>query len=170
MESSELAAAVFFRTAFGSAAESALNFCVLLSSFGNLLAVLVSQSRQIREIARQGVLPFSEFWVSTKPFGTPIGPYILKWAFTFLMIVAPPAGDAFQFVVSLKSYPDAMFQVAMGVGLILLRQRRDRSGTPRSNFSAWWIFVILFLLTQFYLLIMPWIPPTDGIYSGTVSL
>lgn len=62
-----------------------------------------------------------------------------------------------------------MFQVAMGVGLILLRQRRDRSGTPRTKFRAWWIFVILFLLTQFYPLIMSWIPPTDGIYGGTVS-
>ncbi|KAF5636134.1 high affinity methionine permease [Fusarium sp. NRRL 52700] len=100
---SSLAAAVFFRTAFGSSAESALNFCVLLSSFGNLLAVLISQSHQIREIARQGVLPCTEFWVSTKPFGTPIGPYLLKWEFTFLMIVAPPAVHAFQFVVSLKT-------------------------------------------------------------------
>jgi amino acid transporter len=170
IESSELAAAVFFRTAFGSAAESALNFCVLLSSFGNLLAVLVTQSRQIREIARQGVLPWTSFWVSTKPFGTPIGPYVLKWAFTFLMIVAPPAGDAFQFVVSLKSYPDAMFYVFMAVGLLLIRRRRARSGTPRSDFRAWWIMVALYILTQVYLLIMPWIPPTGGIYAGTVSL
>lgn len=170
IESKEVAAAVFFRTAFGSAAESALNFCVLLSSFGNLLAVLVSQSRQIREIARQGVLPWTEFWVSTKPFGTPVGPYLLKWAFTFLMIVAPPAGDAFQFVVSLKSYPDAIFHVAMGAGLILLRRRRERSGTPPSDFKAWCILVILYLLTQVYLLVMPWIPPVGGIYAGTVSL
>ncbi|KAG7426370.1 High-affinity methionine permease [Fusarium oxysporum f. sp. raphani] len=146
LESKELSAAVFFRTAFGSSAESALNFCVLLSSFGNLLAVLISQSRQIREIARQGVLPGTEFWVSTKPFGTPIGPYLLKWGFTFLMIVAPPAGDAFQFVVSLKTYPDAIFHAAMGVGLLLIRRR-----------------------PQVFLLVMPWIPPECGIYAGTVS-
>lgn len=69
----------------------------LLSAFGNLLVVLIGQSRQIREIGRQGVLPWTEFWVTTKPFGTPIGPYLLKWAFTSIMIVAPPVGDAFQF-------------------------------------------------------------------------
>lgn len=170
MESGQLAAAVFFRTVFGATAESALNFCVLLSAFGNLLAVLVNQSRQIREIGRQGVLPWTEFWVSTKPFGTPLGPYLLKWAFTFLMIVAPPAGDAFQFVVSLKSYPEAIFHVAMGVGLLLLRWRRTRAGTPPSEFRAWWILVALYLLAQVYLLVMPWIPPVGGIYSGTVSL
>ncbi|KAI8398917.1 hypothetical protein FOFC_20144 [Fusarium oxysporum] len=162
LESKELAAAVFFRTAFGSSAESALNFCVLLSSFGNLLAVLISQSRQVREIARQGVLPWTEFWVSTKPFGTPIGPYLLKWGFTFLMIVAPPAGDAFQFVVSLKTYPDAIFHAAMGVGLLLIRRRRSRSDTPRSDFRAWWALVILLWCT--YMIVGIGIMATCGIY------
>lgn len=45
----------------------------------------------------QGVLPWTGFWVSTKPFGTPFGPYLLKWALTLLMILAPPAGDAYNF-------------------------------------------------------------------------
>ena len=97
-ESSELAAGVFFTAVFGNgAAETALNVLILLSAYGNLLAVLIGQSRLIREIGRQGVLPFTPFWVSTKPFGTPLGPYLLKWGMTFIMIVAPPAGDAFQF-------------------------------------------------------------------------
>ncbi|RKK95170.1 hypothetical protein BFJ68_g14896 [Fusarium oxysporum] len=120
LESKELSAAVFFRTAFGSSAESALNFCVLLSSFGNLLAVLIT-------------------------------------------------GDAFQFVVSLKTYPGAIFHAAMGVGLLLIRRRRSRSGTPRSDFRAWWALVILYLLAQVFLLVMPWIPPEGGIYAGTVT-
>ena len=46
---------------------------------------------------RQGVLPYTEFWVSTKPFGTPLGPYLIKWFVTIIFIIAPPAGDAFQF-------------------------------------------------------------------------
>lgn len=52
-ESSELAAGVFFTTVFGKGgAETALNVLILLSAFGNLLAVLVGQSRMIREIGR----------------------------------------------------------------------------------------------------------------------
>ncbi|KPM42493.1 hypothetical protein AK830_g4073 [Neonectria ditissima] len=168
-ESGEIAAAVFFQTAFGDTAESALNFCVLLSSFGNLLVVLIGQSRQIREIGRQGVLPFTEFWVSTRPFGTPIGPYLLKWLFTFIMIVAPPAGDAFQFVVSLKTYPDAIFYVALATGIYLVRRRRQRSGTPPSNFRAWNALPAFYLLIQVYLLVMPWFPPKGGPYAGDVS-
>lgn len=46
---------------------------------------------------RQGVLPWTNFWVTTKPFGTPVGPYFVKWALTALMILALPSGDAFNF-------------------------------------------------------------------------
>jgi hypothetical protein len=46
---------------------------------------------------RQGVLPYPEVWASTKPFGTPTAPYLLKWGLSILMILAPPAGDAFNF-------------------------------------------------------------------------
>ena len=74
-----------------------LNFFIALSSFGNLVAVLLGTSRLIRECGRQGVLPWTSFWVSTKPFGTPIGPYFVKWMLTIVLILAPPAGDAFSF-------------------------------------------------------------------------
>lgn len=46
---------------------------------------------------RQGVLPGTRFWVSTWPFGTPAGPYILDWALTVVVILAIPTGDAFNF-------------------------------------------------------------------------
>jgi hypothetical protein len=63
---------------------------------GELVAPIVS--RQLTSfLFRQGVLPFTTFWTSTRPFGTPLGPYFLKWSLTVLMILAPPAGDAFNF-------------------------------------------------------------------------
>lgn len=53
-EASEIAASVFFSKLFGDskAAANVLNFLVLLSSFGNLLAVLIGSSRMLREIGR----------------------------------------------------------------------------------------------------------------------
>lgn len=52
-KSGEIAASVFFTTVFRSrGAETALNVLVLLSAFGNLLAVLIGSSRMIREIGR----------------------------------------------------------------------------------------------------------------------
>lgn len=97
MTANTTTASLFFSAVFGSQAARGLNMLVILSAFGNLVTVLIGQSRVIREIGRQGVLPYPKFWVTTKPFGTPIGPYVLKWAMTVLMIVAPPAGDAFDF-------------------------------------------------------------------------
>ncbi|KAI2616808.1 amino acid transporter [Hypoxylon sp. NC1633] len=169
-ESKEIAAAVFFVSVFGEGrAEQALSVLVLLSAFANLLAVLIGQSRVIREIGRQGVLPYTEFWVSTKPFGTPLGPYFLKWLMTFIMIVAPPAGDAFQFIVSLQSYPQGIFQLALAVGVYLVRRQHKRLGQAAADFKTWDIVLIIYILLNIYLIATPWIPPEGGPYAGDVS-
>ncbi|KAM5346141.1 hypothetical protein ACJ41O_009146 [Fusarium nematophilum] len=170
-EASEIAASVFFSKLFknSKAASNVLNFLVLLSAFGNLLAVLIGSGRMIREIGRQGVLPYTNFWVSTKPFGTPLGPYAMKWLLTFIMIVAPPAGDAFTFVVSLGTYPSAMFNFAMAAGVYVLRRRRKRTGIGRSDFKAWHVTVLFYILIQVLVLVMPWWPPKGGPYAGDVS-
>ncbi|KAI3343001.1 high-affinity methionine permease [Ustulina deusta] len=169
-KSNATSASVFFAAVFGEGrAQDALNALVLISAFGNLLAVLIGQSRLLREIGRQGVLPFTEFWVSTKPFGTPIGPYILKYVVTIIFIIAPPAGDAFQFVVSLKTYPDGIFFVAMAIGVYIIRYRHKRLNRERPAFKAWDICVVFFLLVQIYTIATPWIPPKGGPYAGSVS-
>lgn len=59
------------------------------------MALITPSPASSQTLNRQGTLPFANFWVSTKPFGTPLGPYLLKWALTLLLILAPPAGDAF---------------------------------------------------------------------------
>lgn len=99
IESSKLTiASLFFTKVFGnSGAVRGLNFLIALASFGNMIAVIIGISRRIRECGRQGVLPWTTFWVSTKPFGTPLGPYLVIWGLTMLMILAIPAGDAFTF-------------------------------------------------------------------------
>ncbi|KAI1075994.1 amino acid transporter [Whalleya microplaca] len=169
-KSKQIAAGVFFVAVFGKGgAEVALNVLVLLSAFGNLLAVLIGQSRLIREVGRQGVLPFTGFWVSTKPFGTPFGPYFLKWLTTFIMIVAPPAGDAFQFVISLRAYPDGIFQLAMALGVYVIRYRHKRLGRGAPDFKTWDVALIFYILIQVYVIATPWIPPKGGPYAGEVS-
>lgn len=96
--SRQTAASLFFIKVFGSSgAVKGLNFLVALSAFGNLLAGNIGISRITRECGRQGVLPYPRFWASTRPFGTPTGPYLIKYILTVLMILAPPAGDAFNF-------------------------------------------------------------------------
>jgi len=104
--SGQLIAALFFRRVFGDSwGAKVLPAMVALSSFGNIVAVTAGQARVLREVARQGLLPYSTFFVSTKPFGTPLAPVALQYAFTVFVIVAIPGEDAFNFMVDLASYP-----------------------------------------------------------------
>lgn len=50
--SHQTVASVFFTTVFGKKAAQGLNFLVVISSFGNLVGVLIGQSRMLREIGR----------------------------------------------------------------------------------------------------------------------
>lgn len=115
------------------------------------------------------MLPFPRFWASTRPFGTPLGPYLLKYVLTILMIVAPPAGDAFNFISDLQIYPSSFFNVLLGLGLYLIRYRRRRLGLPPPEFRAWNVVIVFNLLVYIYLLVMPWYPPAGGAYAGDVS-
>ncbi|OAL23763.1 hypothetical protein AYO20_10909 [Fonsecaea nubica] len=161
--SKQIAASLFFEKVFGSSrAVKGLNFLIALSAFGNLLAGNIGVSRITRECGRQGVLPYPRFWSSIRPFGTPAGPYLIKYILTVIMILAPPAGDAFNFVVSLQLYPVAMFNVLMAVGIYLVRWRHQKAGLPRGPFRAWDAAVIFNILVNLYMVVMPWYPPVKG--------
>ncbi|KAJ5984598.1 amino acid transporter [Penicillium waksmanii] len=171
LENSDLTtASLFFSKVFGdSGAVRGLNFLIALASFGNMIAVIIGLSRRLRECGRQGVLPWTWFWVSTKPFGTTLGPYAVIWSLTALMILAVPAGDAFTFVNDLRTIPDAVFNLAMALGIYVVRWRRKKANLPEPEFKAWNIVIFFNILVQLYLLVMPWYPPSGGQYAGDVS-
>lgn len=168
--SKQLTASLFFVAVFGnSKSVTALSALVAISSFGNLLSVSIAASRVVRECGRQGILPYPRFWASTKPFNTPLGPYLFKWLITSIVIVAPPAGDAFNFIVDLQSYPSNVFSFLMTLGLFFVRRRRASVGAPRTEFRAWNVVLVFAIAVNIYLLVLPWIPPQGGIYAGDVS-
>ncbi|KAJ7271280.1 amino acid permease-domain-containing protein [Mycena haematopus] len=169
-KSGTLVAGLFFTNVFGRhAGARVFPALVSLSAFGNLMAVLQGQSRVIREIARQGILPYPAFWVSTRPFGTPLMPILLKWLLTIIVIIAPPAGDAFAFLVDLQSYPANVFSFATAIAVFILRRKRHREGLPEHEYHAWNIALIFSCLVNVFLLVMPWYPPAGGRDGGDVS-
>lgn len=123
----------------------------------------------IRECARQGVLPYPRVWASTKPFGTPLVPYLVQYLLTILMIVAPPAGDAFNFIVDLQSYPSNMFLFGMTFGLLLIRRSRKKAGIRGIEFQAWYAAIFFSLAVNVFILVMPWFPPPGGRFGGDVT-
>ena len=97
--SGRILAASFFRNVFGPKAERALSVFVALSAFGNVMSVIFSQGRLVQELGREGVLPFSRFWASNRPFNAPLPGLMEHWIVTCITIIAPPAGDAYNFVL-----------------------------------------------------------------------
>lgn len=67
-----------------------------------------------------------------------------------------------QLVADLSILPSAVFNLAMAIGLYVVRWRRKRLHLPPPAFRAWDILVIFNILVQIYLLIMPWYPPPNG--------
>lgn len=57
----------------------------------------------------------------------------------------------------------------MAAGVFVIRHRRKRSGIGRSDFRAWHIAVLFYILIQVLVLVMPWWPPKGGPYAGDVS-
>ena len=67
-----LIAGLFFRNIFGdSASARSLPAFVALSNLGNVLAVSFAHSRLNQEFAKEGLLPWSRFWASNRPFNAP---------------------------------------------------------------------------------------------------
>jgi hypothetical protein len=72
-------------------------------------------------------------------------------------------------VNDLRTIPDAVFNLAMALGIYVVRWRRKKANLPEPEFKAWNIVIFFNILVQLYLLVMPWYPPSGGQYAGDVS-
>jgi amino acid transporter len=120
------------------------------------LCQMLAQARVIREIARQGLLPFPSFFASIRPFGTPLAPVSLKLAITAAIIALAPAGDAVNLLLDLSFYPGLVFNAALAAGVWVLRNRRRKEGLPVPEAKAADGMVVLFLGKTVFMLVMPW--------------
>ncbi|KAL1837120.1 hypothetical protein VTJ49DRAFT_4232 [Mycothermus thermophilus] len=153
-----IVAGLFFKNVFGeSAAARSLPAFVALSNIGNVLAVSFAHSRVNQELAAEGVLPWSGFWASNMPFGTPAASLLLHWIVTVIVLIAPPPGPAYNFIVNLYTYPGAWINTFVAGGLIYLRLRAS---------ERWWspwqthlTVPVVFLCLNIFLAVTPFVPP-----------
>ncbi|KAF1997698.1 amino acid transporter [Amniculicola lignicola CBS 123094] len=159
--SERLVAASFFRNVFGGSAERALSVFVALSAFGNVLSVIFSQGRIVQELGREGILPFSRLWASNRPFNAPLAGLFEHWLVSVIIMLAPPPGDAYNFILNVISYPLAIVNTFVAGALVhLYLHRREWNWNP--PFRATLPVVIFFLLSNIYLVVAPFVPPSDG--------
>ncbi|KAI0069887.1 high-affinity methionine permease [Panus rudis PR-1116 ss-1] len=165
MTSGRIVAASFFRNVFGASAERALSVFVALSAFGNVLSVIFSQGRIVQELGREGILPFSRLWASNKPFNAPAAGLFEHWLVSVIVMLAPPPGDAYNFLLNLISYPLAIVNAFVSAGLIYLYLNKKRLDW-NPPFRATLPVAVLFLLSNIYLAVAPYVPPEgDNIYN-----
>ena len=80
-----------------------------------------------------------------------------------------PASADLHIVVSLQIYPYNIFNFFLAVGIYLVRWRRKKADLPRASFKAWDVAVVFNILTNIFLIVMPWYPPAAGRNGGNVS-
>lgn len=162
LSSGRILAASFFRNVMGPKAERALSVFVALSAFGNVLSVIFSQGRIVQELGREGILPFSRFWASNRPFNAPLAGLFEHWLVSVIIMLAPPPGDAYNFILNVISYPLAIVNTFVALGLIWLYTHREQyQWNP--PFRATLPVAIFFFASNVYLVIAPFVPPSDGV-------
>ncbi|KAI5954538.1 MUP1 [Candida jiufengensis] len=163
VNSGRIVAALFFKYAFGDKAEKAASVFVALSAWANVMSVIFSQGRIIQQLGREGALPFSRFFATSKPFGTPFVGLFQHWIVCIVTILAPPPGDAYNFILNLISYPLNVVNTTIAAGLIYIYYKKFRGQTDwNPPIKASFPVVVFFFLASLYLIAAPYIPPQDG--------
>ncbi|KAJ7488059.1 APC amino acid permease [Mycena latifolia] len=160
--SKRIVAALFFRNLFGPATERALSVFIALSTLGNLLAGQFTQGRVIQELGREGILPYSSFFASNKPFGAPLAGLLTQYLISCLFVLGPPPGDAYLFMISTSSYSLALINTLVSFGLLLLYTPAYKSFGWVPPFRAPRAITALFFLSNVFLVAVPLVPPAPG--------
>lgn len=67
-----------------------------------MLSVIFSQGRIVQELGREGILPWSGFFASNKPFSAPLAGLFEHWVVSVIIMLAPPPGDAYNFILNVR--------------------------------------------------------------------
>lgn len=123
--SGQLIGSLLFEKVFGQKlGKQFLAVTVAFSTAGNVYVVLYGISRMSQEVFRDGILPGLKFMSSNWPgYGTPVPALFLSLFVSGCILVLPPPGDVFSYIVSLEVYIFQMLMLAIVLGLFRLRRR-----------------------------------------------
>lgn len=156
-------AADFFDIVFGGHAKKAAAVFVGLSALGNVLSVIFSQGRIIQQLGREGILPFPNFFASSKPFNSPFVGLLQHFIVCVVTIIAPPSSDAYNFILNLISYPMNIINFCVSTGLLYIYWKRRRGELEWDPpIKAGYCITIFFSLANLYLIIAPYVPPVGN--------
>lgn len=163
LESDTTVASLFFENVFGVQAQRVLTVFVALSALGSIFSVAYSASRVNQELAKEGIpLPFgNRLWATNWPTqNAPFPGLVIHLISTVIVIVAPPLSVAYPFILDVASYPAQIINLFVILGLFYLRWKKSHLSRP---FKVWLPLAIFFLLAEAFLIIFPFLRPTNGV-------
>ncbi|KAI0823462.1 amino acid transporter [Trametes gibbosa] len=163
IESGVTVASLFFRKVFGPKAQKALTVFVALSALGNVVTVTFALSRINQELAKEGLpLPFgNKFWASNWPTGrSPLPGLVLHMIPSIIIMIAPPPNVAYPFILNVQGYPIQGINLFVVIGLFWLRHHKPHAPRP---FKVWLPVAFFFLAATVFLLVAPFIRPSNGV-------
>lgn len=164
--SEQIIAAEFFKHMFGESSAKALSVFVALSAVANVFAVIFAQGRLNQALGRDNIIPFSKIFASNRPFNTPLAGLAWHSIVTLILMLAPPQGDAYNFVLNLSSYPLNVVNFFVGLGLCFTYLPDATPFKPtwlrgwRPPFRATLPISLFFTVVSLFLVVVPWIPPS----------
>lgn len=157
---------------YSSKTRTASGILLAMSSTGNVMSITFASSRVKQEIARLGILPFSEFWAKSTRYGTPGPALLLHWIFSTVLIIICPLGSPNGYLVisTLFSYCRTLVAVVLGVALLcapflksfgLRRDGKYVRWHPQGSRSSFWLvypLTVIYILVNFGVFVLSWVP------------
>lgn len=165
MTSGALVAGIFFDKIFGQSVTSTiLPLFIAISNFGNVLVVSYTHSVVNQQLANDKLIPQS------KLFSRFEYALALHWLVTVVVLVLPPSGDIYEFVVNLYIYPGTWINALLSSGLVYMRYKRKSGETEAlvsplvsssSTFKTPMIMVVIFLTANTFMALFPFLLPPE---------
>lgn len=161
MQSGPLIGSLFFEKVLGyHLGRQFVTVSIALSAASNVFVVVYGTSRMNQEIFREGYVPFAQVMASNyKHTSTPLYSLLLCCILTcFWLVVLPPQGNSFNYIVSLEGYPTQIFIGLIGIGLFIVRRRYPGEKAP---IRASLLGTLLLVIISVYVLMAPFTGPRD---------
>lgn len=155
----------FFKNIFGEViGENVLPLFIIISAFGNIAATSFAQARVNQELGKDGLLPFSSWFAKKNQKNSPTPGLLLHWLISVIVIIVPPPGEIYNFLVDIGGYPVSVISVAISLGLLYLQSNPDENW--QSPFQAKKIYTTVFAASNCLLLVLPWVKPKTAHGDG----
>ncbi|RKP08184.1 amino acid/polyamine transporter I [Thamnocephalis sphaerospora] len=160
----EIIAASFVSTVFGPyVGRVVLPLLMSLSALDNVMIVLFAVSRLIFVMGQQRYLPALGFFMRVHSrFGTPYNGVIAFGCIIAIMMLAPPPGEAFDFLTTFSPYSRIFFFGLTTTGMLILRRREPLKERP---FRVWWPLAVVYTTVVVFLAVIPFVPPENSTTS-----